>query len=105
MSDEGRPRDTEPIQQVTQPHRECTQRVISARLVGLPVAEQVRSDHPVPGRQVRHDLTPRLRAATHPVDEQYSRTVAAILIGDLVAVELEILQFRHGTSPPWVTGQ
>ena len=71
MPDQRDAGDAELVEKVAQPYREGSQRVIRAWLIGLPVAEQIGCDHPVPGREMRHHLTPGLRTAAHPVDEQH----------------------------------
>ena len=66
------------------------QRVVTARLRGLAVPEQVRRQHRVVGSQVIDRRLPLIRAAGDPVDEHDQRPLAALAKADPVAVQLDL---------------
>jgi len=60
LTDNRRARDAQFVEQITQPHGERTKRVITSRLVRLPMAEQVGRHHPVLLGQLRDHRPPGL---------------------------------------------
>ena len=92
VSDDGHALDSEDREEVTEPARERSERVVARRFGGLAVAEQVDSDHVGVRSQERDHVVPCLGAPGEPVDQQdrLARTSAAI--PHRVAVDRHVLE-------------
>jgi len=100
-TDHRRPRDAELIEQITQPCRERSQRIITARLGGFTVSEQIRRHHPVSLQQMRQDRPPGRRTSRHAMNQQQRLAGSRLPKGNPVAVQVEILHLAHANpSPP-----
>src|SRR6202044_985498 len=88
------------IEQITQPRRERTQRVVTARLGRFTVPQQVRCDHSIPFRQLRDDGTPGRRTSGHAMNQQQRLAGPHVPIGNPFAVKIEITHLVHLTRPP-----
>ncbi len=69
-------------------------RVVAARLVGLPVAEEINGDDAVPRRQLVHHAAPAVRTSADAVDQQQHIARALVQVRHPVAVQGQ----HHGAS-------
>ena len=93
-------RNSQLVEQVAQPHRERTERVVAAGLGGLTVAQQVGRDDAVLPRKLGDHRPPRLGTSRHSVDQQQRLgAVADIPVCDAVTVQLQKLHFTHVKCP------
>ena len=90
-----RPADAEFIEQITQPYRERAQRIVTARLSGFTMPEQIRRHHPIFLRQLGQHRSPGRRASRHAMNQQQRLAGARLPIGHPVAVQLEKLHLAH----------
>ncbi len=90
MADHCHPVDTEHRQKVTHPARVSADGIVTARLVGLTVTEQVRHNHRPPPREQRNEAAPALRVVPDSVDEQQRRATARPYIGPPISVHRHI---------------
>jgi hypothetical protein len=90
-----RPGDAKFIEQITQRYRERPQRIVTARLSGFTVPEQVRCHHPVFLRQLGQHRSPGRRTSRHAMDQQQRVAGSRFPIGHTVAVQIEILHLAH----------
>src|SRR5215218_8951679 len=76
------------------------ERVVAGRLVGLPMAEQVRGQDREVLRQLGQHRLPARRGAGDPVDQDEQRPLAAAAVGDAVAVQRDRAgaHVRHWTK-------
>jgi short-subunit dehydrogenase len=77
-------------EKIAHPVREGAKRVVAARLRGLTVTEEVRSDDPASRSEAHHHLFPRGGAACDPVQEGHERAFPARSIGDGVPVQRDL---------------
>src|SRR6185436_15905401 len=100
LTDDRRPRYSQLVEQVTEPHRERSERVVAAGLVGLTMSQKVGRDDAVFPRQLGDHCAPCFGAPGHSVDqEQYVIAAAEIAIRDAITVKFQVLHFVHGGSP------
>jgi 3'-phosphoadenosine 5'-phosphosulfate sulfotransferase (PAPS reductase)/FAD synthetase len=86
VTDHGGAADAKLVEEITQPHRECAQRVVRAGFRRLAMTEQVWRDDAIFFGQRRDHRPPRLRTARHAMDEQQHLAVTFIAVGDAIAV-------------------
>ena len=93
VTDHGGAVVAEQLQQIAKPTRQRAQRVVRLGLVGVPVTEEVGSDHMCMLGQCRHHRNPRGAAARDPMN-QHDNGKARIprhAVGDPVPVQLDLL--------------
>jgi len=99
LTDDRRARDTQFVEQVAQPHRECAKRVVTARLVRPAVTEQVGRHDAVLLGQCGDHRPPGVRTSRHTVDQQDGLAAACIPVCDAVAVQFQVLDFSGHRFP------
>jgi hypothetical protein len=99
VPDVAGPLDLERDHQVANPAGVGAQRVVAARLGGIAVAQQVRSQHREVTGQLRQDLIPGRRAPGDAVDQHYRRPLAADPEADAVPVQVQLLDPHPGPAP------
>ena len=95
-----RPGNAKFNEQITQRYRERAQRIVTARLGGFTMPQQVRRHHPVLLRQLGQHRPPGRRTARHAMDQQQRLAGSRLPIGNPVAVQIEKLHLAHANQPP-----
>ena len=98
VADDGSPLDVEDGKQVAHPVGVGSDRVIGARLVRLPVAQQVDGDHREPLREPGLNRLPGRGIVTDPVDQQDHRAGAGDAERAPITVQCPKLQLRRDLS-------
>ena len=106
LADDRGALDAEHAEEVAQRRGEVAERVVARRRRRVAVAGEVGRDHVVVPRELGHHRLPRARAAGHAVDQQQRRALAGLAVGEVVAVERDVLRGeRRGHGERITTGR
>ena len=103
VPDEGDPVDVEVVEQVAHRRGVGTEGVVPRGLLRVPVAEEVGDEDPLGVVHHVDEVPPLLLRAEDPVDEEHHRAGPAVDVGELVAVESDLVgsQLHHASVLEW----
>jgi hypothetical protein len=104
VPDEGDPLDAEVVEQVAQRGGVRAERVVTRRLRGVPVPEEVGDHHAVVVIDQVDEVPPLSPGTEDPVDEEHDRARAAVDVRQLVPVQHDAVRSQLGHVVILATG-